>query len=1806
MKLYAQITSGKIENINTMLPNLDSVADLFHDDSNSDLLPLLTQPVCSAIAKNYAALLTKNKTRLFDTTNKFISTFIEPKGPSELKNFSCVILISIYESFGREVVSFIPVLLTTILKHLKKEKFVHNLCDLWYVILRNGGSLEMNDSLISKYHKLLKNTETFEALASLYGSFGYVSSYKPVDSTTFKSTNQSLILSGFERHKKVRISTAKSIAESFVILDWDLKTCLEFYIDMYLDSANREQQLGVVESLVHFTAMKHVRSQDFLNSNALFILESLVKLFEHERFQAFSLNRKYRTLNHFNYFLNTISDSIAESTQTLLLDSIIPCFDKDILIWKTLLLLNASELLLSKISSISDTRVEKYRITICKLCLSSDFDTQAHAVLVLRQIAQKSPSILKELLESSLNEVINNSKQQSSDKIAAKSHGLAMIISNLVSLADKDYVPQLVIEEVWKSCGTLIKENRKLTEANHHTLSVCWVSLSGFFTYHDKHYVSSIVDQFLSIWESLDMTALISTKPVEALTVIGHALTAALSFLRNVEIDSNISKLFVESVSHLRTLTSIIKATMETASLGDLIVKRCCQIYLVCIDYVKVENSSIVIQSVSNFSDLPNYDSILKNEVVTPWTKDDGYSNGLTSKFQGYEVDELLVNLSTLEYRDEKDFSIDKRQRPIGTIELSSIKSWISDATWVDQLEKTLNTPISCCLENDISQSILGRYSISNKYSPPSTTCIVDAFMEIFIKSFPYLSTKVQLSLLETLRTHLLSKATNESARIAQALNSSIVMHGIMTIAHQKNISFDQQVGSVLLETIRFLYTTYPSRYLLTLNSESLGILISRTDLKEQIPIFLKKIIDEKESDSRAFNSLVLSYIYRYNASHFSDILEMLLKLSEDAHPIVHAWSMDSLATIIERHVAMNRAKAAETLGLLERCLLDDKFGKYSATASSNLNCDVDSTTVITRVLRSVINSLGPAVKELDKEHKDKIGNLIFGALWLSNDTNARVEALKLMQELIVYDNESLEFTNVINVLKRIIEGNLGLSIGSDLMFNVYEEKNEVFPMTSSFKSLEVALDLTSQLVKTSEDKAFISQIEPLIWISLEKFPDSRILSNLVIQWIDETYDSSWFIKLHNLFNASKQQLYLSITRRNNQLLNKHLHKKVQVDVKDEESQSIASKSEEEQKGEPVNWKFKVKILEFLKQLLGYASRDSKLYNQIASRVSELVKISFASSTSSALPLRLSGIRLLGDIITIYGPAKDPIYPTISLLEQQQAQITSALIPAFQEGSTPLLASEAINIVATFIGSGIVKVSKLERLFKILTDALGDLQHDDEFKINDIVITSEIGRRRIRLSILNSWAELMILRNGENQDLDDLVEQHLGLLLPLWISSLKEFALIRHGKDLDVEPFQSCWINLVDAIGCITGTKSSQVETLLKNDSLGFYYMLYAHCVFSLLKNEDRFKILSVLVKILDYKQLIKLIYYDDIFHESMEIFERLFVTGEEEEQLLLLDITSKMFLNYFEVNHEEDFTANADKLFELVRVNFQTVTRYIPMDDAPVKELNSTELQLVKKGLSSAIKMVSKFPDMIKQDLYATMLAVFSKIYCSSANFHLVPQVLPILKDVLRDLIEINDVYTVNNFYQTIKPTLTTPLITILTSSVLFSSASSELKVSHEDVDLVVSNLLKGLDDPEIVPYATQSIKSIVGIKTVTSSALLKKLIPELVIFTLEREDPRLSIELLILIVKQYPSVELYSILIPLLLQVSDVHLHLEHYIHKRLVALITISPDSFKAVVGSHLDEPQKHEVERLVKLGEVLEEKTENGHIKLKTFE
>ncbi|KAG4216562.1 hypothetical protein PC116_g34957, partial [Phytophthora cactorum] len=124
---------------------------------------------------------------------------------------------------------------------------------------------------------------------------------------------------------------------------------------------------------------------------------------------------------------------------------------------------------------------------------------------------------------------------------------------------------------------------------------------------------------------------------------------------------------------------------------------------------------------------------------------------------------------------------------------------------------------------------------------------------------------------------------------------------------------------------------------------------------------------------------------------------------------------------------------------------------------------------------------------------------------------------------------------------------------------------------------------------------------------------------------------------------------------------------------------------------------------------------ESPAQSALQARIADVIRMAFSASTSSVLELRIWGLKIIGAVLRMFGKTPDPDFEEAMLLEQYQAQISSALTPAFAADSSPELAAEAVNVCAAFISTGIVTdVDRMGRILKTLVTALENFSTETE------------------------------------------------------------------------------------------------------------------------------------------------------------------------------------------------------------------------------------------------------------------------------------------------------------------------------------------------------------------------------------------------------------------------------------------------------------------------------------------------------------
>ncbi|ODV77647.1 uncharacterized protein CANTADRAFT_27360 [Suhomyces tanzawaensis NRRL Y-17324] len=1256
-----------------------------------------------------------------------------------------------------------------------------------------------------------------------------------------------------------------------------------------------------------------------------------------------------------------------------------------------------------------------------------------------------------------------------------------------------------------------------------------------------------------------------------------------------------------------------------------------------------------------------DHDTILVGE-------DYNYSFGITSKYQGVSanIDELLIKngpkdhdssivFSSPNYQDlvtqELKFKDTFASKEGNSSNIRPIESHLEDDfhTWIDLFEKLVFKSVGHSINYDPNIYLTQRYSVHEEFSPPIFTSLVDLSIELFQLVFPNLSLQIQSSLLEQMRNSLTTKAVDPLRLKAVKVNVSIALHGLVNNAIKRKLTLDAQVVKIIGDILSKIETN--NQHLITINSDTIGLaglLVSKSTVNELISKYVNEIVNDSNPYKRGFSIITLARLYEKTKFGYHDTYNVILQLLNDPNPIVYYYSLEAIIILFETNVdSVNYIP--EILTKVYENYLSENFGyDISNKTLINLKTKYNSIGLITRLLKVLVTSLGPRLTELAEDQKLKIKNLIIalshgiGLATINDYTDVYKYLLALFQELIIFDPKLIEdevsfFTELLNL---IISKNLKVGLVSPSPTSI--AKDSIFPFTTSTDLYEASYACYVELIKIYGVKIVDKETISLLWISMNLKP-CKELKQFITLWLESSLEMNWFSILSSLFKLSSKKLLGPFIEGNYQqklLPLQQRQKKKQLnklEFKDEEIENIVGGDDESMdKNEPITWEFKLYIYDLLNHLLDLASSNGRLLESLKDKIQEIVKISFLGSTSPISSIKLGGIHLLDKVLRLFGHMADPLYPGVSILEQQQAQIISALIPCFNSDNDSKVIVNTINVSSKFINLPRIKFYSKQRILKTLIYLLEEISANKFLKFGFLENMSEYGRKSIQLSILNCWALLKIDAEEDQEttepELIETLEKYSTLLTSLWILVLRDYSTLKFNDTSNREliTYGNYWINFISVLSIQLERNPQFIDEYLGGDGENFFFVLFSQCVESLIKNKSVPEILNSLKRLVKISALVSLLFHDDIFGEIIDLFDRLILIDDNTEvQCELVEIVSTISNTYVtnatgEVSLEK-VENGFDKLFELIRVEMLPLFNILPFlrtDFDPSSETQKLTLRscdsapsllILKKTLEKLVEMMAMFPVVVKVDLYSCLLFMFSKIY-EFKNELLISVILPHLKQVLSESSQFEN-NLVQNFNDIIRShySISKELkYSVITSMVLITSGNIQL--SQKDSEDLGKALIGLLGDKESANMAIQCIKSLNQYSSKIQKPLLvmKYLVSDLMTMLSSEEsleiDPKISFEILIsfsrVLTDDAKLVALYSVLIPLLIRYNDASKLSKNYLHEKLLYLVQYSPLSFKIVVNGKLSDGQRVLTEELVKMQETKEE-VNKEEIELKRF-
>lgn len=1254
-------------------------------------------------------------------------------------------------------------------------------------------------------------------------------------------------------------------------------------------------------------------------------------------------------------------------------------------------------------------------------------------------------------------------------------------------------------------------------------------------------------------------------------------------------------------------------------------------------------NSSLVVFLVRVFSDakmfsrLPGTESTKekgkKKASVTKQTHEDkdlilldeeyNYHFGVTSNFENKSsfIDQLNSTAS------EKSLSMDSffYQDPFQPL------SEISNPThpgglWTDVFERMLHLAPVHDVTSDPLVLLLNGYSARHAYAPNLITSLVDLSIQLFQLVFPSLSYKIQFSLLEQLRSSLSAKGLDPLRRKAIFVNITVALHGLLSHLVASGTLLDDLLIELVFEIVEHIDTD--NILLVSAGAEIVGMassLLPKAKADEAIAKYVNTIVNDTSPTKRGKLLFSLAKIHHYSRTGFSEVLNVVQQLIADPHPIMNYYSLQTAASLLENALG-NQNLVKSILEAVYANFLDDSFGfNVDNKDFINLRSSYGSTRAMARLVSLCVTSLGPSLRSHDEEFKKKLFHLLLLMSYGIGNSNLQdymwtlEELLATCQELLVFDSKFAEgYTSWLRDLcEFLVKCNMKNGIG--IVSPTSISKSSLFPMTTSYHLTQVAYASLVEMTKLGVQTLTKESLN-LSWISMELRPCTGV-KNLLTFWIEAKMEPHWFSQLAALFKISSrklvgpfmelqyQQKLLPLTQRQKKSNNANA-----IEFTDEEVQNIVKdENGGEDKNQPITWEFKLLIYDLLIKFLIVAEKRPALVKAFEPKIQEVVRMSFLGTTAPIGLIRLRGVELLDRALGNFGHLEDPLYPSVSILEQQQAQIISALIPCFSSDCDAEVIVKAINVSSKFINLPRIKFYSKQRILKTLIFLLEEISSNKFLKFEFLESMAEHGRKAIQLSILNCWAVLNIKlaeqEGSEESEFEEILLKYSDLLTSLWILVLKDLSTLKYNqpKSKELELYSSYWLNFVRVLSLLLEKDQSSIKAFLKEDEESFFFVMFCQCAEALIKNQDVSEVLVSVNRLVQIPELAQTLFNPEIFGEVIDLLDRLLLMEDDiEVKCEVLDTVETLFTVFS--NARKDLSSEeTQELFELLRVALLPLFDIFPFlrqDFNPEypsqkhllsKCSSGTVLIVLKKLLSIVVKMVLSFNgDEVKNDLLACLLFIFAKFYEHNDD-KLIGVILPYLKTVVTQTLSLSGL-------------LTASFLTVLNQNEHFCSVSNKsnyvitmmilvtggVELTMEEAEKMKDVLLECLEDPEIASTGIQSVKSLIGTIN-NSSALIMKLLLKSLLHSLaddSKVDPKIAFEIVIMFTLSAAvdtddnAAAMYLLLLPLLLEHAKRGTLGQDYLHEKTVKLLKGNPSAFKTAVNEHLGADQKLQVEDLVK--------------------
>lgn len=1295
--------------------------------------------------------------------------------------------------------------------------------------------------------------------------------------------------------------------------------------------------------------------------------------------------------------------------------------------------------LMTSLGSASNSFAEPAREGLLQVLQHPSYTVQVYTSACLKTFVLACPQQLLSCLSVCMNSLsrelsVLGTGRNSPRKCIGFAHGLAATLS--ASPTRPLYGSVDINSRVLTMATNLLKSSGKLELRVASTqIQVAWTLIGGLMSL-GHNFVKIHLSQLLLLWKNALPKPLAkdntSARNYLEASFLAHvrecALGSILAFLEfnsrllTVDVSKRIATMLQSTTAFLKTLpkkktsddiAERLAPALQLQDIEMMVQRRVMQCYIKLVNTSPAGGSEALLQSnlltlaISLFADPDNYSPSSLSAAIansagtfdTIWDVDDNSGFGVTGLVSGFRVKTLP-----------------------GQHESSIEPSLTQEHSPEDVLENILLSPVCGALEHDASTLYVGGQEAFSHWSDPPATEVVNMAIQLFAFAFPLTPTKVQESILEQIATFMAAGTLErDNARkaainvnVAAAFLSTLKVAAKETQSPSGNVT-NAQVEKLLQDMIRG-FVLDADQYVRNLGYAAIARLCNACGnafTNSEIKFLVDTIVGNREPSARAGCAMALGCIQAKVGGmaasyHLKTILGILMSLCNDPHPTVHFWALEALARAADAASLGFSPYVSSTLGMLAQLYVSDTHHPEVGSAiSMNLEMELSTVASITRCVDSLINVLGPDLQDIAKSRELIL--LLVGCFQVEDDTQVQTASLGCLEHLSLYAPGYMHFSDYVKLLQKYLRSHHATlrDVAIDGLYNTMKRN-------------------PYDVIQAAEPG-----FEEQLWLALDNNSEHDGVRNIIQNWLRQTCltdTAEWLLRFQAVLKMTRPKASADI-----EVLSKK--STAVVDLQDEEVAGFAAAGggvKDEKEGgsgsdvEPLRWQVIAFAIGLLNDVFVLINKDvmtngeSPAQIALQVKIADVVRMAFSASTSGVLEQRIYGLKIIGAVLKMFGKTPDPDFDEAMLLEQYQAQISSALTPAFAADSSPELASEAVNVCAAFIATGIVTdVDRMGRILKTLVSALENFSTEtDNVGIGDLKGLSSNAQVMVKMAVFSAWAELQVA-STEQSYLLDVLKPHIGKLTPLWLESLREFARLRFEPDITMtlgppslsgsldtiyaalnretllKFYQDSWLKLVDAIASLIGQDSEFVFDALdgkensssatnghskgsdinyRDEPLAFFFVLFGIAfealaakpgqADSLASHEQTLEILQALKKILHPSVSGHAIYREAVFTETMDLLDRLVLTEGLDVQGVIVDIARALCVEHPAARRPAEpdngeLSEDVDQLFELTRIIVLVLAGLLPnLTEAnqPVRHVLTEEAILLVRTSLNAL----------------------------------------------------------------------------------------------------------------------------------------------------------------------------------------------------------------------------------------------------------